>query len=109
MDCQARRVVVPPRCASARASLAIGTLRALLKSTYGRIPVLRSLAGAALLVAAAGSTVAVDIGVPALVLAGFLAGGLLTRRNADAVGAARLERDAEFASWSTTRRSCGRP
>lgn len=74
----------------------IERLGSLLRCKQARIPVLCSLAGAALLLGTAGSALAADIAAPALALAGLLAGGLLMRRNADSLATARLARDEEF-------------
>jgi methyl-accepting chemotaxis protein len=73
-----------------------GRFGILLRSTHARIPVVCSLVGAALLLATGGSAFAADVAAPGLVLAGFLAGGLLVRRHAEALPAAKLEQEAEL-------------
>ena len=75
-------------------TISIERVTALLRSRHGRIPVVCSLAGAALLLATGGSPTAAHIAAPALALAGFIAGGVLLRRNAETLDAARQEHDA---------------
>lgn len=74
-----------------------GLLASVLGSTYGRVPFICCMAGAALLLALANTGLVAGIAAFALAAAGCVAGRALARRSSDDLAGARTRGDAELA------------